>query len=222
MCLLGCMMLTSVACGNTNEESAQGQDTVTPSVDNESNIVTELSMEALENAEETPADEFDYYIYEGEVEITRYKGASEIVVIPDEIEGSPVVKVGKSAFRNNFDIKAVRIGNNVKVIGEDALINCTSLQYVIFGNSVEEIQSGCFIGCNTLKEIRLNEGLLTIRTVAFSATPEVPLVIPSTVTEIEIGALCNKVQVHAGTYAEERMKEYAEEFGGGYTYEVIE
>lgn len=213
-------MLTSVACGNTNEGNAQGQNAVTPSMDNESNIVTELSMEVLENAEETPAEEFDYYIYEGEVEITRYKGESEIVVIPDEIEGCPVVKVGRSAFVNNEVLKAVKIGDNVKVIGDDIFINCTSLQYAIFGDNVEEVGRSCIINCD-LKELRLNEGLLKIGDLAFQKT-EVPLVIPKSVVEIEGALLGDNVQVYAGSYAEEYIINFVENYGGEFHYEVIE
>lgn len=223
MCLLGCMMLTSVACGNTNEESAQGQDTVTSSVDNESNIVTELSMEVLENAEETPAEEFDYFIYEGEVVITRYKGESEIVVIPDEIEGCPVVEVGRGAFLNNFDIKAVRIGNNVKVLGYETFANCFSLQYVIFGDNVEEVGSDCFTQASEMVEIRLNEGLLKIGdTGFFIPQPVVPIIVPKSVVEIGEAAFPTGVQVYAGTYAEEYIINYAENYGGEFHYEVIE
>jgi len=222
MCLIGCMMLTSVACGNTNEESVQGQDVVTPSVDNESNIVTELSMEALENAEETLADEFVYYTYEGEVKITGYEGDSEIVVIPDELDGCPVVEISKMAFRNNETIKAVKVGNNIQIICEAAFGNCTSLEYVIMGENVGTIEDHVFVGCTNLVEIRLNEGLLVIDEMAIPGT-KLPMLIPRSVTEIGAFGISSPVQVYAGSTAETYVLDYIEGSGDTeFVYEVIE
>lgn len=222
--LMGCMMCTVAACGNNSEEQNGSTNTEIESgllgSDKEEASNIELSMEALENAPETSLDEFRYTEFEGEVVIGQYIGDSEIVVIPDEINGCPVIKISRTAFRNNETVKAVKIGNSVKVIGDRAFINCTALEYVIFGSNVEEIEESCFLGCLELKEIRLNEGLETIGDLVFSEIEE-PLVIPKSVTSIGSAAFSSNVQVYADSYAVEYMETYVATYEG-VSYEIIE
>lgn len=218
------LILLMVACGDNtqnNETNAQegGKDTVIETQENIQNDL-EISMESLKNAEDTDVENLEYTILENVVTITGCKEDVEMLVIPNEIEGCPVVKIGKAAFRNNETLKAVQIGDNVTTIRDQAFINCTSLEYVIIGEGVEVIEDNCFLNCYSMKEIQLNEGLLTIGELVFPDTDE-PLIVPRSVTSIGDGAFGMPVQVHAGTYAEEFMKTYATYYDG-YTYEVIE
>lgn len=222
--VIAVMSLMLGACSS----NAQTTDNITQDNDENISIETdknlqenvELSIETLSNTEETSSDEFRYVEFEGEVIISEFIGESEIVVIPDEIEGSPVIEISRTAFANNESVKAVKIGNNVKIIRDRVFGNCTSLEYVILGESVEVIEDDCFLNCYSMKEIQLNEGLLTIGELVFPDTDE-PLIVPRSVTSIGDGAFGMPVQVHAGTYAEEFMKTYATYYNG-YTYEVIE
>lgn len=183
----------------------------------------ELSIETLSNTEETSSDEFRYVEFEGEVIISEFIGESEIVVIPDEIEGSPVIEISRAAFRNNETVKAVKIGNNVKTIRDQAFVNCISLKYVIFGDAVEIVEDHSFTGCFALTEVVLNEGLTVIEEMAFSQDIVNPLIIPRSVTEIGSAALGinTPVEVYAGSPAEKLVEEYAQKYTG-FTYEVIE
>lgn len=182
----------------------------------------EISLETLKNAKESDKEDFVYEEFEGQVWIGQYIGDSEIVVIPDEIEGSPVIEISRTAFRNNETVKAVKIGNNVKIIRDQAFVNCISLKYVIFGDSVEIVEKDCFIGCYDLEEVLLNDGLVVIEETAF---PDIvnSLIIPRSVTEIGSGALGinTPVEVYAGSPAEKLVEEYAQKYTG-FTYEVIE
>lgn len=220
--LLVLMMITAMmmACGTENEAGANKISDKVEQEETVNNVMTELSMEVLSSTEETSSDEFRYVEFEGEVIISEFIGESEIVVIPDEINGCPVIEISRTAFRNNETVKAVRIGNNIKIINDQVFGNCSSLEFVIFGDNVESVGDHSFVGCNNLKEIRLNEGLLTIGELVFPNTVE-PLVIPRSVIEIGEGALSQPIQVYAGSYAEEFMETYATYYEG-YTYEVIE
>ena len=46
------------------------------------------SLVSLKSTE--PAENFEYYAYDYSIEITKYKGTSSKVIIPDTIDGKPV------------------------------------------------------------------------------------------------------------------------------------
>lgn len=225
MGLLALSMFACVACGETKNGAQDNNTNISKDndiTDENGSDNTVLSMEALENAKETDKEEFSYFSYEGVTYITQYIGDSEIVVIPGEIDGTPVVQVSDTAFRNNEIVKAVKIGKNVKVIGEYVFANCINLEYVIFGDNVESVGEATFIGCALLTEVRLNEGLKIIGESAICET-EVPLVIPRSVVQIDAMGVWSPIQVYAGSYAEQYVAEYAAQYSGeDFTYEVIE
>ncbi len=83
------------------------------------------------------------------------------VVIPEKIDGLPVVAIGERAFENTA-IKTVKLSKNIKTIG-----------YGAFQNS-------------TLEQAFLNDGLVTICGQAFSSLANFnKIVIPASVTEME-------------------------------------
>lgn len=230
MCILSCVMLITVACSentdvgvsanNQQGENNNIQNDVDENLEEENNSI-ELSIEMLENMPETPAEELDYLIYDGVAYVSGYFGTSDIIVIPDEIEGCPVIEISDGSFRNDEEIKAIKIGSNVKIIGDSAFANCTALEYVIFGNAVERVGDYAFVACVSMKELRLNEGLISVGEVAICNT-ELPTIIPKSLTEIGANALGQPLKVYAGSYAEAYIVEYAENFGAEFIYEVIE
>jgi len=228
--LLIMAMCCCAACGKSNGTQSNSNELQNSNtgVSDDSNTSNEnasnstiLSMEVLEQAEASNKEDFVYFTYEDETYITEYIGVSEIVVIPEEIDGTPVVEISNTAFRNNETVRAVRIGNNVKVIGEGVFANCSMLEYVIFGNSVEGVGKSAFIGCANMKELRLNEGLVSVGELAICGA-EIPIIIPRSVTEIGLNAFTQPVQVYSGSYAEEYIIEYAENYGAEFIYEIIE
>ena len=67
----------------------------------------DITMDDLNNHEETSADDFEYRDKaDNEAVIIEYTGDDPIVVIPNEIDGKKVVDFGKT-FTNNKDIKNV-------------------------------------------------------------------------------------------------------------------
>ena len=222
-----CLACILIGCGtvSTEENPKESQQTTKEDAsENENALKNEdetLSIESLANMKETPEEEFDYFIFEECVYLNGYLGESEVIIIPDEIEGYPVVDIGDAAFRNNTNIKAVRIGNNVKTVGKNAFINCSALEYVVFGNSVESVGQFAFIGCANMIEIQLNEGLLTVGEQAICSA-EVPTIIPRSVTEIGLNGFKQPVKVYKGSYAESYIIDYANNYGAEFVYEIIE
>src|SRR5438067_2480030 len=54
--------------------------------------------------------------YNGFKDITRYKARSEIVTIPDTINGLPVTRIGDHAFYNHYDLISATIPGSVTSI----------------------------------------------------------------------------------------------------------
>ncbi len=69
---------------------------------------------------------FVYEIKDGEATIVYYKGNNRNCVIPSEINGVAVTKIGDAAFAFS-DIRTVRIPKSVKRIANDAFDGCASL-----------------------------------------------------------------------------------------------
>ena len=226
LCLISIVLLGTTACGKikeneNNDKNNNGTNAGETEKENTNKEPSEINIEILKNLKETSKDEFVYFAYEGVAYITEFIGESEYVIIPNEIDGNPVVEISNTAFRNNRNVKAVKIGDNVKKIGKGVFANCSSLEYVLFGKSVETIGESAFVGCASMKEIRLNEGLVSVGKLAICNT-EVPTIIPKSVTEIGPSGLSQPVKVYKGSYAEQYITNYAANYGAPFQYEVIE
>lgn len=225
-----CIMCALVGCGavnaeelpkdTTSQDEGMGNDDTEKESESQKDEV-ELSIESLSKMKETSKDEFVYFSYEGVAYITEFIGDSECVIIPNEIDGNPVVEISNTAFRNNTNVKAVKIGENVKRIGDYVFTNCSSLQFVVFGNSVESVGDGVFVGCASMKEFKLNEGLISVGELAICGA-EVPTIIPRSVTEIGLNGFKQPVKVYKGSYAETYIVDYANNYGAEFVYEIIE
>lgn len=116
------------------------------------------------------ADEGDFRYQEvaGGVEITGYCGKNMNVVIPDKIDGKPVVSIGESAFYVD-DIISVEIPATVTIIGKGAFKYCEKLKTVTFkGNSLQTIGYEAFDGCESLSNITFPASLKNIDKRAFA------------------------------------------------------
>ena len=100
--------------------------------------------------------------YEG-IEILKYKGNAEIVIIPDSIEGIPVKVIGYRAFsknkldKKNKTLKKVTIPESVLIIKEEAFIYCVELKSVALPENLQQIGEFAFSDCESLKNIKIPE-----------------------------------------------------------------
>lgn len=125
------------------------------------------------------ADGFEYFIKNGEVTVTQYKGKDpKKVVFPSEIEGCPVTKLdGGSMFfdlhqENNFGlffplVEEIVIPGSVKVIGGNIFSHCSNLSKVTISEGVRSIQEGAFFYCPNLNSISLPDSIVEIGDMAF-------------------------------------------------------
>ena len=153
------------------------------------------SMVTLDGVEILPAGlsyEFDeatggYAIVADDNDETTPSGS---VIIPSEIAGKPVTKIGEKAFMSS-DVISVSLPDTIKVIADSAFFKCSDLAYINIPDSVEVIGASVFDSCKALScTISLPDGLKEIGELAFSFCSNMKaengvLVIPSGVTKLE-------------------------------------
>ncbi|MCD8365866.1 MAG: leucine-rich repeat domain-containing protein, partial [Clostridiales bacterium] len=107
---------------------------------------------------------FFYEMVDGGVVITDYEqGAEDVLCIPPQIAGYPVVEIGEEAFSEN-----------------GLLLTKIEVPF-----SVRRIGRGAFKMCLNLTELVLHDGLESIGAEALYLTPLTELLLPDTVREIE-------------------------------------
>ncbi len=109
------------------------------------------------------------------ITITSYIGPAvgvTNVVIPDTINGYPVVSIGDIAFRSCSNLTSVTIGNNVTNIGNTAFISCTRLPdfTVAADNPAYSSLSGVIFNKNRTTLIRFPGGRGGSYAVPYSVT----------------------------------------------------
>ena len=100
--------------------------------------------------------------------------------------GEAVQTIGNSAFYGCTALADVTFGASVRTINSDAFKNCTSIQSIDIPSNVQTIGTDAFEGCAGLTTLILNEGLQTIGGSAFYGCPITELIIPDSVTEINV------------------------------------
>jgi hypothetical protein len=105
---------------------------------------------------------------DGGLTITGYWGKGGAVVIPAEIEGVAVTKIGGYVFQSKSDLTGVIIPDGVTTIGENAFADCANLASVTLPSSVTLIMSGAFYFCPKLTTISIPSSVNEIQYNAFS------------------------------------------------------
>ncbi len=142
--------------------------------------VTESVVRAYKTAE---ASDFEYEVMENGIKITEYIGDDVIVVIPNTIEGKPVIEVNSLLFANSSRVKGVMFPENitslvatfannksiqvvicegVERILHSTFFNCPELHTLILGNNIQELGEYSISVCRKLKSVTIPATLLEI------------------------------------------------------------
>ena len=124
----------------TDEIAAQAQLAVLPASSGDYETYT---WEDYEYKLDTSVDE---------ITITKYNGSANELVVPEKIEGYPVVAIGYNAFRENRKLNVVTLPKTLTTIEREVFRGCDRLETVDIPDSVESIGSAAFYGCSKLGE----------------------------------------------------------------------
>lgn len=112
-------------------------------------------------ATESDASDFEYEIDANGVTITRYNGSGDAVIIPGEIGGHIVVRLGEGLFKGCKELSTIELPQTLTEICSRAFSG-TGIQEIIIPDRVETIGDSAFAGCDKLKKISLPETLKAI------------------------------------------------------------
>lgn len=208
MMLVAAMLLMCTACGgedtsDKNTSSTQdaevniganneSDDSIVVSEDTETKDASsgEITMDDVLAHAESPASDFTFLDDgEGGLVLGRYEGSSEIVVIPESVDGKSVTRISTFVFSNDSCVKGVRLSSTVKEIEGFAFTQNKNLQYVVLSSGVEVIGESAFHGCSSMKEISMSEGVKKIEKMAFADCPGLKNIsIPNSVESIGMNA----------------------------------
>ncbi len=110
------------------------------------NVKAAMLMEM--KPEGSTSGDYEYIINDGgaTATITGYHGAgSEVMTVPDAIDGYPVTGIGPLAYYNIPELVTVSIPESITDIGQSAFAYCGKLKAVIFsGNAPDSVSSDAF------------------------------------------------------------------------------
>jgi len=147
------------------------------------------------------------------VRITSYAGKQKnVIILPEEIEGYPVISIGKSVFEK-MPLTNIVLPKSLRAIYDDAFNNCQLLKHIdlpeelvylgescFYGSgiesisipsSVKELPTFAFAHCGKLMSVILNEGLKIIGYNAFLNCPISHIKLPETIEDLKGNCLSN-------------------------------
>ncbi len=140
----------------------------------------------LENTFKIQNKEIDFSAYnvDGQIEIRSASNGLAEVVIPTYIESSPVVRIGKEAFKDH-SMEKIALPETIYNVGQGAFSRCDNLVSIEMSRSIRVVEDDAFAMCVSLKEIRFPKGLIHLGAHAFFNCKSLEKIhIPSTVGEI--------------------------------------
>ena len=110
----------------------------------------------------------------------------DVMVVPDRINDTPVVRVGGFL---DCKVTEVVLPDTVTCIEDGAFYDCDKLVSITIPDSVTKIKSRAFTGCKSLENVTIPNGVTKIESYTFfNCESLTDITIPSSVTEIKEGA----------------------------------
>ncbi len=109
------------------------------------------------------------------------------IVIEGEIDGLPVTRIEKEAFKGAKRLTGVTISKGVTRIEESAFWACPALKSVVLSDCVTQIGDFAFSNCAALEKVRLGNGVKSIGKFAFSGCALTKIRLPDSLTDMGDG-----------------------------------
>ncbi len=126
------------------------------------------------------------------IEVMNYNGADTDVVVPSEIDGYPVVRIGTWAFSSRTNVTSITLPDSITGIGSAAFDGCTSLKSINLPEGLTDLGDQTFNNCSSLESIDIPDGVTYIGDWAFqNCTSLRSITIPDSVTSFGYYAFSN-------------------------------
>lgn len=125
----------------------------------------------LNNLNYKKVDSDEDGVYDYVVILQSFSYQSEEIVIPSEIDGLPVKKIGADAFAGYWYLKNITIPDTVTDIGAYAFSDCYDLKSITIPDSVTSIGEYAFCACESLESVVIPDSVAIIAGTAFDSTP---------------------------------------------------
>ena len=118
--------------------------------------------------------------------------ADTSIVIPETIDGMPVVEIAEHAFRGT-PLTNVWIGENITKVGHSAFSDCHCLISVTW-NTHCEIPSCCFYNCTSMSKFDFSN-VSTIGNLAFAESGLKEIFLPENIKTVGVQAFCGCIKL---------------------------
>ena len=98
-------------------------------------------------------DDFSYSVSDGEVTLTKCKKTISEAIIPEEVNGLPVTRIGDHAFQNCTKLTSISLPQSLTSIGKEAFSGCGNLQKIAIPSKVKTIEEKAFFDCKKIKRV---------------------------------------------------------------------
>lgn len=144
---------SSTLASSQSEESSNS----TVSSEQEQPSTDELTLGDVLAAPETDASQFDWRPTEEGVYLRSCSSEDEIIVVPEEADGQPVIGVDANGL-NYLDCRAIVLPDSVKYIETAALGVLEKLEVLVYGSGIENEESVPIGQLPALKILAVKEG----------------------------------------------------------------
>ncbi len=134
--------------------------------------------------------QFEYELYKDYVKVIKYLAEETEVVIPSEIDNTPVTVIGELCFHQiEADVTNVVIPDSVHTIETKAFYALDSLLRIDIPDTVTSIGENAFAWCSSLAEVKIGNGITEIPDYCFNSCPSlVSVEMPDTIARIGLRA----------------------------------
>lgn len=134
---------------------------------------------------------FNYVIKDDGIEIQSFNGfGTDILAVPNEISGLPVVGIGEEAFAN-LEVTEVFVPDSVRYIDDKAFKRCKQLRKVKLSQVLYRLGEEVFAECVNLNAVNLPNSLLRMGENCFSQVGITSVTIPKQMETITLGCFSN-------------------------------
>lgn len=145
-----------------------------------------------EDRRDNGENEFEFETTDGEATILKFVGNGDNVVVPSEVGGAPVRRIGERAFADCETLKSVRLPEGLAEIGPGAFAGDSQLAQINFPDSVAVIGAKAFENCVSLVDLELPDQLLVLEEGVFAGAKSlVEVCLPYGLKRIEREAFKN-------------------------------